>query len=65
MAPLVSYSLYNLNKTGDKQHPCLTPNLHTSRLPLVRSYFNTLIHVQFTDQSSFVTVDTSSHYDLH
>jgi len=35
---LVRHSLYNLNRIGDKHHPCLT-RLHISCLPLVWSYW--------------------------
>jgi hypothetical protein len=34
-------------------------SLYTSCLPVVQSYFETLIHVQFTDESSFAPVSIS------
>jgi hypothetical protein len=45
---LLRHSLYKLNRIGDKQHLCLTPlpRLHTSCLPFVQLYSNTLIHVK-------------------
>ena len=47
-------------KHNQLQTPSLSnssSNLHTSSLSLVQSYFNTLIHLQFPDKSSFVPVN--------
>ena len=45
---LVRCSLNKLNTIADKQHPCLKSYtcLYNSRIFLVQSYFNSLIHAQ-------------------
>jgi hypothetical protein len=67
VALLVRYLPYKLNRIGDKQDPRLTPlpvfALLVSRWSTLT--FNTLIHVQFANQSSSWPVDTSFCYDLH
>jgi len=41
-------------------------SIHTTFcLSFIQSYFNTLIHIQFADESSFLPVDTSFFSDLH
>ena len=51
---LVTYSLYKLDKIGDKHHPCLTLLPLSPSMLFLWSILNwTLIHVQYIDQSSF------------
>jgi len=54
-----------LNRWQTVSLPNSSSNLHTSRYPLAHSYFNTLIHVQFADQSSLAPVDVSVLEDVH
>ena len=50
---LVKYSLCKSGRIGDKQPPS---SLHSPSFTLVKFYFNTLLHVQFADQPSFMSV---------
>jgi hypothetical protein len=57
-AALVTYSLYNLNRIGDKQLPCLTPLPHFLS-PLGTVVLNPLINVQIANHFSFAAACTS------
>ena len=50
---LVKNSLHKSSRISDKQHPS---SLHSPSFTLVKFYFNMLLHVQFADQPSFMSV---------
>jgi hypothetical protein len=52
--------LYKLNTFGDKQRD-FCPSVHISCPSLLQFYSNSLINVQFADQSSFAPFDTTYH----
>jgi hypothetical protein len=54
-ASLVRYSLYKLNRNGDRQYLCLTrlPFFTLLVSPWASRTFNTLINVSFAEQLSF------------